>query len=149
MKVKLDKMRRSGAGAVKWTDIDESLQDVLGKDNPKLNAIPGGFSTPSTTAKETKVIVKESTSALAPSPMEDNAPRTADSNPRLTVSRKRKRAPAEHRTHFLCHLEKEHEWAREEHEKKMEVLNLQAEYYRRKLNKLNNDTHVELSFEEL
>ena len=101
MKVKLDKMRRSGAGAVKWTDIDESVQDVLGKENPKLNAIPGGFSTPSTTTPETKVIVQESTSALAPSPMEDNAPRTADSSPRLTVSRKRKRAPADNRTHFI------------------------------------------------
>lgn len=42
-KAKYAKRKQSGGGAVEWTEVDEAVTEILGKENPFLAAISGGI----------------------------------------------------------------------------------------------------------
>lgn len=148
-KKKLDLKNKSGEGAVNWTDIEEAVQNVLGRENPKLVAISCGFDS-ARSQQTTEHAVSEchsdndsqsssnsvtlqpigqtdfgSTSSVRPSP-------NAVTPNRAVIQRKRMMrdtTASEHRIKLAKQLDEEHEWARQEHEKKMEILELKRLYY--------------------
>lgn len=150
MKQKLDKRNRSGEGAVSWNEIDEKVRDVLGRDNPKLVAIPGAFSIRSKSAPTEQIDESENSSSDGE---EINQPLSATTELNSTLTsenkenRKRKRTVTDYRSNLSSQLNDEHEWARAEHDAKMEVLRLQAQYYRILIEKQTN--YEEVAFNDM
>ena len=42
-KAKYAKRKKTGGGAIEWTDVDELITEILGKENPSLVSIVGGI----------------------------------------------------------------------------------------------------------
>ena len=42
-KAKYAKRKKSGGGAIQWTEVDELITEILGKENPSLVSIVGGI----------------------------------------------------------------------------------------------------------
>ena len=42
-KAKYAKRKKSGGGAIQWTEVDELITEILGKENPSLLSIVGGI----------------------------------------------------------------------------------------------------------
>lgn len=126
MKSKLDKKNRSGEGGVNWTEIDEQVQTVLGRKNPKLISISGGFDSGTANNSSTTCNVDCAETDSHDSHTEDLLPVSATtSTSQLPVkpqgtpsSRKRPRKTHSIPNNLDNQLKEEHEWARERHVKK-------------------------------
>ena len=42
-KAKYAKRKKTGGGAIEWTDVDKLITEILGKENPSLVSIVGGI----------------------------------------------------------------------------------------------------------
>ena len=107
------------------------MEDILGRENPKLVAIQGGFqsscgeSSITTAFEEEEEKQQEDEEEIEPEAIEES---TSNETAALKRPQKRLRTTMDLREELQKQLAEEHKWKEEQHHRRIKILKLQEEY---------------------